>query len=677
METLHNKAIKNGETNKKTQSLISPHRTRRTYSSEECWETFTKTPPKAKLHHDDSQIQFAAIDSSPIGTYDLDSQRLTERQKLVKERQSREGAVFFPQIHSSPIRKNDRTTVTLPRLSLSQAESLVVNHVYEDEFSPVFPSSRMLTKENLGSSPTPSAGRTPSEQTGVDVPSSAPGTLSFFNTPSFMKDSSQEDVILGSPIQPGALEGSKSHANEPRSSRQPGLETSEDVQSKALPEGVTLGSRLRDCSVANDISKGLEPAVSNANIDNPSSAIFSDVDIFVDAHSEVNTDIVMSNQKAASIEVSDVNIGAQHGTTREQSSDTDRNSPVDGNKESIANGEKATPEEDGDTSQITDSMIQFLDRPSDDDDSKVEQQLTLELEHASSQNDSFATKAPPLSMSTRKRKADSPKEQNPRKKSRRRQSSSNFQIVIDAHEHSSVEDDTVLVDVRQATRTIDTRSAAVRKAGRPCPNEVSIADVPRTSRSTKATRGRGGSHASNRPAQSSSRPTQGILSVSEGVEESLNQADANKTSAGAVGSSRRRSSRLAQSSSFDTANEVTDGAESTGSGKVTVEDQVGIEEPMINAVKEEAVEDDDAGSSSFPTDISSTAFEADDVSLPAETETTATAGEILAGFHAQLKKLKRAQLGAEEERTIVGVAFEIVREAHEAGRRSHRRSVSE
>lgn len=62
-----------------------------------------KTTPK--LRHDDSQIQFAAVEeSSPVLQENLESQALTDRQKEVRERQ-KETAVVFKEIRSSPSRK--------------------------------------------------------------------------------------------------------------------------------------------------------------------------------------------------------------------------------------------------------------------------------------------------------------------------------------------------------------------------------------------------------------------------------------------------------------------------------------------------------------------------------------------------------------------------------------------
>ena len=62
------------------------------------------TTPKARLRHDDSQIMFAPIDSSPLPAAD-DSQVFTDHQKEVRARQI-EGAQMFPDISSTPVRKS-------------------------------------------------------------------------------------------------------------------------------------------------------------------------------------------------------------------------------------------------------------------------------------------------------------------------------------------------------------------------------------------------------------------------------------------------------------------------------------------------------------------------------------------------------------------------------------------
>ncbi|KAK4227237.1 putative telomere length regulator protein rif1 [Podospora fimiseda] len=67
--------------------------------------------PTTRLRHDDSQLQFATIDTSPAHVDPLESQVLTERQKEVRERQ-RENAALFPEIRSSPGKSKDTTRRT-------------------------------------------------------------------------------------------------------------------------------------------------------------------------------------------------------------------------------------------------------------------------------------------------------------------------------------------------------------------------------------------------------------------------------------------------------------------------------------------------------------------------------------------------------------------------------------
>ena len=60
------------------------------------------TTPKARVRHNDSQIQFAAIESSPLVPETVDSQSLTDHQKEVRERQGLERAAMFPDLRSTP-----------------------------------------------------------------------------------------------------------------------------------------------------------------------------------------------------------------------------------------------------------------------------------------------------------------------------------------------------------------------------------------------------------------------------------------------------------------------------------------------------------------------------------------------------------------------------------------------
>ncbi|RDW89662.1 hypothetical protein BP6252_01694 [Coleophoma cylindrospora] len=139
----------------------------------------SKRKGKASLRHDDSQIQFAPIESSPLAAQVLDSQILTDRQKEVRERQNADAAAMFPDIRSSPRQKTtsaeskvgiENQKPSNPVL-LEEADSL-------DEELPATPTLLGTTDEDdfITSSPTPtrSARGDREESADEDIPSSPP-----------------------------------------------------------------------------------------------------------------------------------------------------------------------------------------------------------------------------------------------------------------------------------------------------------------------------------------------------------------------------------------------------------------------------------------------------------------------------------------------------------------------
>lgn len=127
---------------------------------------------KIKLRHEDSQMQFAAIESSPA-LLGQESQFLTDRQKEIRERQ-RETAAMFPAVRSSPIEKTKKALST----SSQQPSAPLGPH-------------RASTPEHDGggfddcltSTPTPRRGQPVSlpeqDQEMTDPPSSPPEPRSF------------------------------------------------------------------------------------------------------------------------------------------------------------------------------------------------------------------------------------------------------------------------------------------------------------------------------------------------------------------------------------------------------------------------------------------------------------------------------------------------------------------
>jgi hypothetical protein len=149
-----------------------------------------------KLRHDDSQVQFEAIESSPINGAVLDLQQLTDRQKEVKERQQAEAAMF-PDLRSSPKQKDKSRSSPNSELPLHRSASksrgetspsrerettptLAPQVDYDDYINSSPTPTRALHKDGNMSEPPSSPPEAPKEQTisygedEMDVPSSPP-----------------------------------------------------------------------------------------------------------------------------------------------------------------------------------------------------------------------------------------------------------------------------------------------------------------------------------------------------------------------------------------------------------------------------------------------------------------------------------------------------------------------
>jgi hypothetical protein len=100
---------------------------------------YTTTP---RLRHDDSQVQFAAIEPSSAVGSPLESQVLTERQKEIRERQ-RENACLFPEIRSSPgVKSKDTDQQMLPMAPQSRQATTPEPEIGFDDYVSSTPTPR-------------------------------------------------------------------------------------------------------------------------------------------------------------------------------------------------------------------------------------------------------------------------------------------------------------------------------------------------------------------------------------------------------------------------------------------------------------------------------------------------------------------------------------------------------
>lgn len=147
----------------------------------------SRPTPKARLRHDDSQIQFAPIESSPAQAVQ-DSQLLTDRQKEVKARQAVD-AQMFPDLSSSPVAKPAAAPLQLPRMLNFGDKAAKPNDGDEAVDTPdELPEANNDTSDYMGSSPTPRSSAKGAfmiapeadgaddedEETGLQIPSSSP-----------------------------------------------------------------------------------------------------------------------------------------------------------------------------------------------------------------------------------------------------------------------------------------------------------------------------------------------------------------------------------------------------------------------------------------------------------------------------------------------------------------------
>ncbi|KAL9084947.1 MAG: hypothetical protein Q9165_007813 [Trypethelium subeluteriae] len=138
--------------------------------------------PKARLKHDDSQIEFAVIESSPTNYEAMESQLLTEHQKEVRSQQQAEAAAMFPDIRSGMVSR------------AKQTRELAINNTVTDIEEPATPSPQLEPMDDyLSSSPTPGSAAKRDLIMRDDIPSS------FVEDRRVSHDDSEEEEPPSSP----------------------------------------------------------------------------------------------------------------------------------------------------------------------------------------------------------------------------------------------------------------------------------------------------------------------------------------------------------------------------------------------------------------------------------------------------------------------------------------------
>ncbi len=192
-------------------------------------------------------------------------QRLTDRQKEVKERQQHEAALF-PEIRSSPRTAPPVANRRLPTLALNSND--ITGRLQEDEaISPSFPPDTIMN-DFLGSSPTPSSSRKKSQEPYSDEgpPSSPP--------------------LIGSDLQIGPTSTSSNRVPEAHKGKQPQaqMDNADEQMEDSLPM-LPEARSIDDQPLRTDDDPIQSDSALNVNFSNIDSNILSDMEVFVDAPS--------------------------------------------------------------------------------------------------------------------------------------------------------------------------------------------------------------------------------------------------------------------------------------------------------------------------------------------------------------------------------------------------------
>lgn len=443
-----------------------------------------KSTPTRRLRHNDSQIQFAAIDSSPLGSDALDTQLLTDRQREVTERQRFEAAAMFPGLGSSPRVRTRGPEDALPRLFLSADRRSNASVDVDDPASPTLPPVDALMNDFIPSSPSSRSSQKRSDLKALDVePASSPPNAT---------------------VQPEALSLDGPPSSPPRILQ----DVDEPVAMEVLASSVVTDDQYHNCEKpASDLEMGntapvsppeAKPDTYSRNLQVGSSPpvesycaagehVASDLDIFVDAHS---SPVASSPPTSGGFHEESLEYSQMLGLPEEQDETINTAANDEGpckEPDTRAMDDARLPTEDRmdlthqeDVSRIDDSFQAASPRSFPGHEEQTSAQLVHDLEKASQVEIQDATAIEtevqsPLVKRKRKHASESPASST--KKTRVRSPRKSVQVVIERRETASaVEElhDCIVVD-----------TSAVKARRHPLSQEIKPEQSPLSAIATK------------------------------------------------------------------------------------------------------------------------------------------------------------------------------------------------
>jgi hypothetical protein len=378
-----------------------------------------KTAPKSKLRHEDSQVDFTAVESSsPVA---MESQLLTEHQREVKSRQQFETAPLYPEFSSSPGPRRRASKTGLPFLDFSSQQAVMdtgyATPTLHDEHGPM--------DEYITSSPTPKA----TEKLQPSVIETKGAENSVFEA--------EDNEIPSSPpemedetVYDGTTELENLQTTEQQDMDDARMDTALEDFSKIVPQE---GSKTDDSRALPEESITVEPAANAPLEAHPSIRRLAQnleggvsSEIFTDARSELNLEAVATKDNAKhGSEVAEEIPEDQDAVESDDSSpipftDSHSEQPQEELESSAESPQSKAPEAvatPGDFSRVMDSFVGATDDDAEDTES-------VQAETRSSPS----TKVNPTSSASKRKRSEPPETRASAK--RRKSSASPFRRIV-------------------------------------------------------------------------------------------------------------------------------------------------------------------------------------------------------------------------------------------------------
>ncbi|KAL8679813.1 MAG: hypothetical protein Q9186_003929 [Xanthomendoza sp. 1 TL-2023] len=650
-----------------------------------------KQTPKARLRHDNSQIHFTAVDSSPLIPESDETQHLTDHQKETRERQEHDVAAMFRDVQYSA--RSSRSADRPLELVLHKKQPTSKPLDADADPSPTFPPGDVIMNEFLGSSPTPCSSLKGSveNQMNRDPGSSTP------SSPLLEVREPMAKPILGE-IRVHTATPSEQITQQPVLSSL--AETAPpqhlDISDKEI--GYLHISPAGQIDVEHEPVKTTEQRTSEAN-----NHLLSDLDGFVDAPVDDAVEEVIEDHRASAHHPAIVN--AQDPANRTVQEPTTSCSDA-------ASGLEAahTPHtDDGDVSRVEDSFYaQAYSTPTEDE--LIREQLLRDLEEASSQADSQLPKrrtslSTPSNV-TKKRKTASNDSTKPRKTARLPLSSfQNVEVVVETRGSDQNSDDYIIVDDRPATGTKTPTYPLIKLERSPSPVRSAQSARSRTAKFLGASARRCTRSMTADSSLQSPGSQESAVAEDPKMESETNRDHANLDISKQHSRKRRRveesqpKENLAEGDSrqikapkrsnsvhkLELPSETLPTASSTNA---PAEDEEDITSSQMEEIKEILLSTSDTrpevSQAGSDRDLPSpgggdddTMIQGDDVQQSSQQQGVSSASSPARSLLTRLKSLlydfRQATLWPAEEKEMMGVALEVVGSIHEAGFRNGRR----